>query len=56
MMTSRPSVPPALLALVGVVLVLLLVASAVTGQWLILVLGVVAVGAIAVPYATRDRT
>lgn len=54
-MSTRPSVPPALFALVAVVLVVLLVASAATGQWLILLLGVVALGAIVVPYATRDR-
>ena len=54
-MAARSNVPPALVALVGVVLVALLVASAVTGQWVILVLGAVAVGAIALPYANRRR-
>jgi hypothetical protein len=54
-MAARASVPPALSALVAAVLVALLIASAVTGQWLILVLGVVAVAAIALPYATRGR-
>lgn len=52
-MTTRRPVPPALLALVGVVLVVLLVASAVTGQWAILVLGIVALGALAVPFSNR---
>lgn len=54
-MAAGSSVPPALVALVGLVLVALLVASAATGQWVILVLGVVAVGAIALPYANRRR-
>lgn len=52
-MTTRRPAPPALLVLVGAVLALLLVASALTGQWAILVLGVVAVGALALPYANR---
>ncbi len=54
-MAGRSSVPPALVALVAVVLVALLVASALTGQWVILVLGAVAVGAIALPFANRKR-
>jgi hypothetical protein len=52
-MTTRRTVPPALLVLVGAVLVALLVASAVTGQWAILVLGIVALAAFAVPFANR---
>ena len=52
-MATRSSVPTPLLALVAAVLVALLVASAVTGQWAILVLGAVAVAAIAVPFRNR---
>jgi hypothetical protein len=52
---ARPPVPPALYALAGVVLAALLVASAVTGQWAILVLGVVALGALVVPLQNRRR-
>ena len=47
-------VPTALLVLVAAVLLALLALSAVTGQWAILVLGAVAVGAMAVPF--RNRT
>jgi hypothetical protein len=52
---ARPPVPRALYALAGAVLVALLVASAATGQWAILVLGVVALGALAVPLRNRRR-
>jgi hypothetical protein len=51
--TAKP-IPTALLVLVGAVLVALLVLSAFTGQWAILVLGVVAVGAMAVPFRNRS--
>jgi hypothetical protein len=50
---ARPPVPPALYALAGAVLVALLVASAATGQWAILVLGMVALAALAVPFQNR---
>ena len=53
-MSERKPVPTALLVLVAAVLLALLVLSAVTGQWAILVLGTVAVGAMAVPF--RNRT
>ena len=52
---ARPPVPPALYALVGVVLVALLVASAVTGQWAFLVLGGVALAALVLPLQNRRR-
>jgi hypothetical protein len=51
--SARTPIPTALLLLVGAVLVALLVLSAVTGQWAILVLGAVAVGALAVPFRNR---
>ena len=52
-MSRRSPVPTPLLVLVGAVLVALLVLSAVTGQWAILVLGVIAMGAMAVPFRNR---
>lgn len=52
-MNPRKPVPTPLLILVGAVLVALLVLSAVTGQWAILVLGAVAVAAMAVPFRNR---
>ena len=52
-MNRRNPVPTPLLVLVGAVLVALLVLSAVTGQWAILVLGGVAVAALAVPFRNR---
>ena len=52
-MSPRTPIPPALLVLVAAVLVALLVLSAVTGQWAILVLGAVGVAALAVPFRNR---
>jgi hypothetical protein len=49
-MARQSTVPKPLFALVGVALFILLVASAITGQWAILVLGAVAVGALTVPF------
>lgn len=53
-MTPKPNVPTPLLVLVGAVLVILLITSAATGQWAILLLGVVAIVAMAVPYRNRS--
>ena len=52
-MAARSSIPVPLLVLVGAVLLVLLVASAATGQWAILVLGTVAVAAMALPFRNR---
>ena len=54
-MARDPSVPKPLLALVSLVLVALLVASALTGQWAILVLGAFGVLAIALPFRNRSQ-
>jgi hypothetical protein len=51
--SDRKPIPTALLVLVAAVLVALLVLSAITGQWAILVLGAVAIGALAVPFRNR---
>lgn len=53
-MSPKPNVPTPLLILVGAVLLILLIASATTGQWAILVLGIVAIAAVAVPYRNRS--
>ncbi len=52
-MAPRRNVPPALYALVTAVLVVLLAASAIAGQWAILVLGCVAIAALIVPFRSR---
>ncbi len=53
-MAAAKPIPTALLVLVAVVLLALLVLSAVTGQWAFLVLGAVAVAAMAVPFRNRS--
>lgn len=53
-MAPKPNVPTPLLILVGAVLLVLLIAAAATGQWAILVLGSVAIAAVALPYRNRS--
>jgi hypothetical protein len=56
-MSTKPSrssrTPPALLAVMLVIVAVLIIASAATGQWWITVLGLIALGAAAVPFLSR---